>query len=190
MEVSKEELKEIDEASKAGEVEKTKEKPASKKRKSQKLSVETRLIEPEVKKGGEVSPFVTAPVAEEKPVESKAKPEKEKWLEPEGQLTVDVYQTDTDLVIQSAVAGVKTEDLDISIEADAVLIRGNRKQPPETGERNYFYQECYWGPFSRQIILPEETDPGRAQASIKEGVLTIRIPKIERTKKRKIVIAG
>jgi HSP20 family protein len=106
----------------------------------------------------------------------------------EGQLTVDVYQTQDDLVIQSAIAGVKSEDLDISIEADSVLIRGRRVEPPEGEKKNYFYQECFWGPFSRQIILPEETDPGRATAEIKEGVLTIRIPKIERKKKRKIAV--
>jgi len=106
----------------------------------------------------------------------------------EGQLAIDVYQTDAELVIQSAIAGVKTENLDISIEADTVLIRGNRQEPPEQGEKNYFYQECYWGPFSRQIILPEETDPSRAEAVMKEGILTIRIPKIEREKKRKITV--
>ena len=106
----------------------------------------------------------------------------------EGQLAVDVYQTDSELVIQSTIAGVKTENLDISIEADTVLIRGNRNEPPEQGEKNYFYQECYWGPFSRQIILPEETDPSRAEAVMKEGILTIRIPKIEREKKRKITV--
>jgi len=106
----------------------------------------------------------------------------------EGQLAVDVYQTDAELVIQSTIAGVKSENLDISIEADTVLIKGNRNEPPEQGEKNYFYQECYWGPFSRQIILPEETDPSRAEATMKEGILTIRIPKIEREKKRKITV--
>ncbi len=108
----------------------------------------------------------------------------------EGQLAVDVYQTDTELIIRSTIAGVKPEDLDISIESDTVLIRGNRTQSAESAEKNYFYQECYWGPFSRQIIMPEETDPSRAEASMKEGVLTIRIPKIERKKKRKIAVKG
>ena len=108
----------------------------------------------------------------------------------EGQLAVDVYQTDAELVIQSTIAGVKAENLDISIEADTILIRGNRQEPEEQGEKNYFYQECYWGPFSWQKILPVETDPSRASAELKEGILTIRIPKIEREKKRKITIKG
>jgi len=109
---------------------------------------------------------------------------------PEGQLTVDVYQTDKEIVIQSAIAGVEPEDLDISIENDMVTIRGIREKPleEEEEERNYFYQECYWGPFSKEIILPAEVDSSRTQASIKQGVLTIRIPKIGIKKKRKIAV--
>lgn len=106
---------------------------------------------------------------------------------PEGELTIDVYQTKEELVIQSAIAGVKPDNLDISIEGDMVLIRGVREIPAEE-ERNYFYQECYWGPFSRKIVLSLEVDPSRTRATFKEGVLTIRMPKIERERKRKIVV--
>ncbi|MCJ7786646.1 Hsp20/alpha crystallin family protein [Patescibacteria group bacterium] len=135
------------------------------------------------------SPFAAARVKEEKKLESNRQGFTLQNLSAhEGHWAVDVNQTDAELVIQSTIAGVKTENLDISIEADTVLIRGNRNEPPEQGEKNYFYQECYWGPFSRQIILPEETDPSRAEAVMKEGILTIRIPKIEREKKRKITV--
>jgi len=129
-------------------------------------------------------------VKEEKEVkEEPAKIKKRKgWLEPEGQLTIDLYQTDEEIIIQSAVAGVKPEELDISIENDVVTIKGNREETFEEKERNYFYQECYWGQFSREIILPVEVDTSRTQATMKEGVLTIRIPKIEREKKRKITV--
>ena len=126
---------------------------------------------------------------------------KEKWAErsrqsfdwqnlggQEGELAIDVYQTDSEIVIQSAIAGVKPETLDISIENDKVLIRGQRAKPSGDSEKKYFYQECYWGPFSREIILPEETDPSRAGAVMKEGILIIRIPRIERQKKRKIEV--
>jgi HSP20 family protein len=125
---------------------------------------------------------------ETSPSSETAESEGKNWLESEGQLAVDVYQTDGEIVIQSAVAGVKPEELDISIENDLVTIKGNREKPTEKEEKNYFYQECYWGRFSREIILPAEVDGGRTSASMKEGVLTIRIPKIEREKKRKIVI--
>jgi len=120
--------------------------------------------------------------------EKKADADKEKLFEVEGQLAIDVYQTKTDLVIQSAIAGVKPENLDISMEKDVVTIKGSREKPFEEEEGDYFLQECYWGVFSREIILPVEVDPNRATAEMKEGILTIRIPKIEREKKRKIVV--
>ena len=132
-------------------------------------------------------------VVKEKKIEEKEKEppkplEEKKWLEPEGQLAVDVYETDGEVVIQSAIAGIKAEDLDISVENDIVAIRGKREKSFEKSARNYFYQECYWGYFSREIILPAEVDPSRANAAMKDGVLTIRIPKIEREKKRKIIV--
>ena len=179
-----------------------KSKSPMKKKETKKIKIEPDIIQPPIK---EEAKKLAEPKTEEKKeaVETKKPffPKIEKKEEnshrgfnlqnlsaQEGQLAVDVYQTDAELVIQSTIAGVKTENLDISIEADTVLIRGNRSEPPEQGEKNYFYQECYWGPFSRQIILPEETDPSRAEAVMKEGVLTIRIPKIEREKKRKITV--
>lgn len=116
------------------------------------------------------------------------KNQEEKWFQSEGQLAVDVFQTEEELVIQSTIAGVKGDELDIAIEGDKVLIRGKRERPTKDEKINYFYQECYWGPFSREIILPVEIDPSRAQAIFKEGVLIIRMPKIEREKKRKITI--
>ena len=114
--------------------------------------------------------------------------EEKKWFEPEGQLAVDIYQTDDELVIQSAIAGVKPEELDISAQEDTVIIRGKRENPAKNEEKNYFTQECYWGPFSREIILPVEADASRAEATMKEGVLTIRIPKIQREKRKKIEV--
>ena len=110
-----------------------------------------------------------------------------KWPEPEGQLAVDVYQTENELVIQSAVAGIKPENLDIVAQGDTVIIKGNRENTV-TEEKNYFYQECYWGKFSREIILPVEADVSRAEATMTDGILTIRMPKIEKDKKKKIII--
>jgi len=115
------------------------------------------------------------------------KEEKEDWLVPEGQLSVDVYQTKEELVIQSAIAGIRPDILDISLEGDVVTIKGKREKP-DSEEGDYFTQECYWGQFSREIILPVEVDPNRVRAAMKDGILTIRIPKIFREKKRKILI--
>ena len=119
-----------------------------------------------------------------------SKEEAPDWFEPEGELAVDVYQTDDEIVIQSTIAGVKPEDLDISIENDTVIISGERQNIVQDTGKNYFYQECFWGAFSREIILPEEVDGGRAEATMKEGVFTLRIPKIERKKIKKVKVRG
>jgi HSP20 family protein len=100
----------------------------------------------------------------------------EKWFELEGELVIDMYQTEKDLVIQSAIAGVRVEDLDIHIEEDKVTIKGKREGPVEEGKKTHFYQECYWGPFYREIILPKEIDPAKAKATFKEGIFTLRMP--------------
>ena len=125
---------------------------------------------------------------------------KEAWLEPVGQLAVDVYQTETELVIQSAIAGVKPEDLDISLEGDVITIAGERKRPfedynppttlplKERAPVDYFSQECYWGKFSRQIILPVEVDPNRIEATLKDGILTIKTTKLQKEKRRRIIV--
>lgn len=113
--------------------------------------------------------------------------EKESWLEEEGELTVDVLQTGKELIIQSAIAGVEPEDLDITIENDLVIIKGEREKRFAEEKENYFFQECYWGRFSREIILPVEVDSSRAEASMKKGILTIRIPIIEEKKKKRKV---
>ena len=107
---------------------------------------------------------------------------------PEGQLTVDVYQTPTNIIIESAVAGVDPENIDISVSPDAVVIRGKRHKDETVAEKDYLYQECFWGRFSRSIILPQEVDSDKAHASIKNGVIKITLPKINRQKAKKIKV--
>ena len=115
-------------------------------------------------------------------------PEPEPEPESEGQLAIDVYESNGDFIIQSTIAGVKAEDLDISIENDLVTIRGSREKQTEQEGDKYYYQECYWGAFARQVILPEEVDGSKAEASMKDGVLTLKIPKLRKTKKKKIAV--
>ena len=105
---------------------------------------------------------------------------------PEGELAVDVYQTAKDVVIEAAIAGVDSDELEIFIESDKVTIKGERGGCAQDQDKSYFYQECYWGAFQRRIILPEEVDATRAKAELKKGILCIRIPKTERKKRRKI----
>jgi HSP20 family protein len=109
-------------------------------------------------------------------------------LAEEGQLTIDVYQTPEDIVVQSAIAGVKPEDIDIDVSPDSITIRGERQQEQEVSEEDYLYQECYWGRFSRSVILPQEIDPEQASVTFKSGVLVIRLPKVSRPKSKKLKI--
>jgi len=142
------------------------------------------IIAEETTKAGKKSP--DKPMAKKIAQSAESKKEAE-WLNGEGQLTVDVYQTEEDLVVQSAIAGIKVEDLDVLIEDDLITIKGNRPNPlQENGD--YFIEECYWGQFSRKIILPVEVDSSRADAAMKDGILTIRIPKIQREKKKKVLV--
>lgn len=110
--------------------------------------------------------------------------------EHEGQLTVDVYQTPDQIAIKSTIAGVKPEDLDVSITNDMVTIRGTRRQDEEIAETDYFYRECYWGTFSRSIILPVDIVAEKADASLKDGILTIRIPKADALVTKKVKVRG
>jgi HSP20 family molecular chaperone IbpA len=108
----------------------------------------------------------------------------------EGQLTIDVYQTDSDIVIKSTIAGVKPEDLDVAINNDMVTIKGERKNEEIVESGNYYYQECYWGSFSRSVLLPVDIISEKAEASLKNGILTIRLPKADTTKIKKIQVRG
>jgi HSP20 family protein len=94
----------------------------------------------------------------------------------EGQLSVDVFRDKDALVVRSTVAGVRSEDLDISIHGDLLTIRGKRESTREVPDGQWFYRECYWGAFSRSIILPYEVASDLAEASMKNGVLEIRVP--------------
>lgn len=108
----------------------------------------------------------------------------------EGQLTVDVYQTPEFIVVKSTIAGVKPDDLDVSITNDMVTIRGTRRLDEEITEDDYFYRECYWGSFSRSIILPVDIVSEKADASLKDGILTIRIPKADALLTKRVKVRG
>lgn len=115
----------------------------------------------------------------------------ETWAgDSEGQLTIDVYQTEGEIVIKSTIAGVKPEDLDVSISSDMVTIKGDRKNEEVVTSENYYYQECYWGTFSRSVVLPVDVVSEKAEASLKNGILTIRLPKAATNKVKKIQVRG
>lgn len=107
---------------------------------------------------------------------------------PEGQLTIDVYQTPVSIIVESAVAGVEPEDIDIEITPDSVIIKGKRVKRERVEEKDYLYSECFWGRFSRSIILPQEIDADKAHASLKNGILKVVLPKVNRQKTKKLKV--
>lgn len=107
---------------------------------------------------------------------------------PEGQLTIDVYQTPVSIIVESAVAGVEPESIDIEITPDSVAIKGKRVKKERVDEKDYLYSECFWGRFSRSIILPQEIDAEKAHASLKNGILKVVLPKVNRQKAKKLKV--
>lgn len=115
----------------------------------------------------------------------KTRLEDEGWLEEyEGQLAVDAYQTNDSIVVKAPIAGVRPQDLEISITDEVVTVRGHRHQDVSTEQADYFCQECYWGAFSRSYVLPIAVDSDKAAANLKDGILTIVIPKQEKARTR------
>jgi len=114
----------------------------------------------------------------------KAEEEKEQWFaeDYEGQLAVDVFQTKDNIIVKSTIAGIKPEDLEIYVHNDLLTIRGKREEEKTEEDSEYFYKECYWGGFSRSVILPVEVQVDKVEASMKNGVLTIVMPKSNKSK--------
>ena len=120
-------------------------------------------------------------------------PKKNEWLEEEteeGQLTVDVYETASDVVIKTMVAGVKPEDLDISITREMVTIRGKREEDRSISSEDYFHRELYWGSFARTIVLPKEVDIEEAEAIEKYGLLILKLPKLDKNREARLKVKG
>ncbi|HEU4966810.1 MAG TPA: Hsp20/alpha crystallin family protein [Candidatus Saccharimonadales bacterium] len=105
-----------------------------------------------------------------------------------GQLPVDVYETKERLVIKARTAGVNKSDLDVSISDNQLTIRGTLSAGNEDEVENYFLQECYWGEFSRTIILPLAVKEDDIEAVLKDGVLTVSFGKVEQNTVKKIQV--
>lgn len=106
----------------------------------------------------------------------------------EGELALDVYQTPTDIIVQTFVAGVRPEDLEINITRDMFTIRGKRQEKQTVSDDDFFSRELYWGTFSRTVSLPQEIEPEQAEAIERHGLLTIRLPKIDKNKRSNLKV--
>lgn len=107
----------------------------------------------------------------------------EEWLpdHSQGQLVVDIYEDEknNNLVIESTIAGIKSKDIDITVEPDLIIIRGQREKKDKSESRRYYYQECFWGKFSRTLVLPCRILPDAVKANIRSGILTIILPRAQ-----------
>ncbi len=112
---------------------------------------------------------------------------KNDWPESKGQLAADIYETETDFCIQTPIAGVAQEDIEIFVESNMLIIKGERAEMDTTSNKKYFHKECYWGSFSRQTMLPDDVNTQKIMASFKKGILIVKIPK-KKEEKRKISI--
>ena len=108
--------------------------------------------------------------------------------ETEGELAIDMYQTPTDIVIKTMAAGVKPEDLDITITRDMVTVKGKREESNDYSDDDFFHKELYWGTFSRTVVLPQEIEVEEAEATNKNGLLTIILPKLDKNKQAKVKV--
>ena len=113
------------------------------------------------------------------------------WIEEENEeaeLAVDVFQTPAEIIVQTMVAGVKPEDLELSIARDMITIKGKREESRTIDEENYFSKELYWGRFSRTISLPQEVEPEEVEATEKHGLLTIKLQKVDKDKTNNVKV--
>lgn len=108
--------------------------------------------------------------------------------EKEGELTVDVYQTPEMIIVKSMIAGVRPEDLDVTISRDTITLRGKREEERVANNNDYFFRELYWGSFSRTIQLPEEINVDEAEAIEKHGLLILKLPKLDKKRQSKLKV--
>ncbi len=106
----------------------------------------------------------------------------------EAELTIDLYQTNSEIIVQAMIAGVHPDNLTINITRDSITIKGKREENQSISRENYFVQELFWGTFSRTITLPEEVNPEEAEAIEKHGLLIIKLPKIDKNKETKLKV--
>jgi HSP20 family protein len=105
-----------------------------------------------------------------------------------GHLALDLYETENDCVVTASVPGVRPDDLDISVQGNVLTIRGESKSEEEATQGTYHLRERRYGSFERQIQLPVPVETGGAEARFENGILTLRLPKAEEAKERKIEV--
>lgn len=106
----------------------------------------------------------------------------------EGQLSLDIYQNEQFIIVLAPIAGIEQKNIKISVTDDVLMIKGKRQFPVDDVLQECFTKECFWGNFSRSIVLPENVDVSKIDASFKNSVLIVRIPKVEKVKTKIIPV--
>lgn len=109
-------------------------------------------------------------------------------MEEIGQLSLDIFQTKNEIVILSPIAGTPLKDISITVTDDVLTIKGSRPCPHKPDEKDYLTKECFWGEFSRGIVLPKNANTRDIKASSMNNILEIRIPKISEEKTKIVKI--
>ncbi len=104
----------------------------------------------------------------------------------EGQLGIDLFETPIEVIVKTMIPGVRKDDIDISLSRDMLTIRGERKDEKTISDDDYHYRELYWGTFSRTVKLPHEVDIDKAEATESQGMLTLRLPRVDKARQTKI----
>lgn len=113
------------------------------------------------------------------------------WMDEfEGQLAVDVYQTPTEIVVKAPIAGVRQEDLEVTITDEQITIRGERHDKQDQPVEGYLVQECYWGSFSRSYQFPIAVNSEKAAARLIDGILTVTVPKAAQARTRTLTVTA
>ncbi len=104
----------------------------------------------------------------------------------EGQLGIDLFETPVEVIVKTMIPGVRKDDIDISLSRDMLTIRGERKDEKTIADDDYHYRELYWGAFSRTVKLPHEVDIDKAEATESQGMLTLRLPRVDKERQTKV----
>jgi HSP20 family molecular chaperone IbpA len=103
---------------------------------------------------------------------------------------VDILETECDIIIQTEIAGISPDSVNIEISREQVVLSAERRSRSNYSESTYRHKEIFWGELSRSIDLPAEIDVEEAKADSEHGLLTITLPKIDKMKKTKLRIGG
>jgi HSP20 family protein len=102
--------------------------------------------------------------------------------------SVDVYETEGEIVVKAELPGVEQKDVDVSFENNVLTIRGERCMEKDVKEENFHRVECNYGTFARSFSLPATIDEGKVKAEFKNGMLKVSLPKREQAKRKQITI--